>query len=267
MFQFSQELLKLGPRNLVYIWTLKLGSLLFFSLNLSIFQSVQGQIASQFSHELCKLQSSNLTCIWRLSNCIIGSRLRLVVLILFFIYLFTYFFFFLLYFSMFFLSLCWAFTMKFCVTVFSRTVQTTVFKHGIHMENISIFHVCMVSIEKSVTRVTDRHHEACRVMPNSDSEWQIFLSTPYTHDRYFFLHTSWLTTFDFQSRTCYERTLFPLKGLYLSLKKSTLPATAVRFFTLTFNLHKVTTFSDVTAVKKPTSLDDIDTWLPIQPTH
>ena len=35
---------------------------------------------------------------------------------------------------------------------------------------ISIFHVCMVWIEKSVTRVTDRHHEACRVMPNSDPE-------------------------------------------------------------------------------------------------
>ena len=51
-----------------------------------------------------------------------------------------------------------------------------------------IFHGCMVWIEKSVTRVTDRHHEACRVMPNSDPEVQIFLSTPNTHDRYFFLH-------------------------------------------------------------------------------
>ena len=116
-------------------------------------------------------------------------------------------------------------------------------------ENISIFHGCMVWIEKSVTRVTDRHHEACRVMPNSDPEWQIFLSTPYTHDRYFFLHTFWFTTFDFQSRNCYEITLSPLKGFYLSLKKSTLPVTAVRFFTLTSNLHKVTLFSDVTAVK------------------
>ena len=37
-------------------------------------------------------------------------------------------------------------------------------------KNISIFHVCIVWIEKSVTRVTDRHHEACRVMPNSDPE-------------------------------------------------------------------------------------------------
>ena len=35
-------------------------------------------------------------------------------------------------------------------------------------ETISIFHGCMVWIEKSVTRVTDRHYEACRVMPNSD---------------------------------------------------------------------------------------------------
>ena len=33
---------------------------------------------------------------------------------------------------------------------------------------ISIFHGCVVWIEKSVTRVTDRHHEACRMMPNSD---------------------------------------------------------------------------------------------------
>ena len=37
-------------------------------------------------------------------------------------------------------------------------------------KTISIFHVCMVWIEKSVTRVTDRHHEACRVMANSDPE-------------------------------------------------------------------------------------------------
>ena len=37
-------------------------------------------------------------------------------------------------------------------------------------KKISIFHVCMVWIEKSFTRVTDRHLEACRVMPNSDPE-------------------------------------------------------------------------------------------------
>ena len=97
------------------------------------------------------------------------------------------------------------------------------------------FHECMVWIEKSVTRdhcsasrichsgslfgitrleksVTRDHCSAsrgsCLVMPNSDPEWQIFLSSPYTHDRYFFLHTFWFTTFDFQRRTCYIVTFF-----------------------------------------------------------
>ena len=37
-------------------------------------------------------------------------------------------------------------------------------------KKISIIHGCMVWIEKSVTRVNDRHQEACRVMPNSDPE-------------------------------------------------------------------------------------------------
>ena len=37
-------------------------------------------------------------------------------------------------------------------------------------EIIGIFHVCMVRIENSVTRVTGRFYEACRVMPNSDPE-------------------------------------------------------------------------------------------------
>ena len=37
-------------------------------------------------------------------------------------------------------------------------------------EIISIFHGCMVWKEKSVTRATDRHQKACRVMPNSDPE-------------------------------------------------------------------------------------------------
>ena len=41
-----------------------------------------------------------------------------------------------------------------------------------------------------------------------------------------------------------------LKGFLLKVsKKLTLPATAVWFFTSTSNLHKVTSFSDVTAVK------------------
>ena len=42
---------------------------------------------------------------------------------------------------------------------------------------------------------------------------------------------------------------FSLMGFYSSLNKSMLPATAVRFFTFTSNLRKVTSFFDVTAVK------------------
>ena len=38
-------------------------------------------------------------------------------------------------------------------------------------EIISIFHGCMVWIEKSVMRVTDPHHEACRVMPSDAEQW------------------------------------------------------------------------------------------------
>ena len=37
-------------------------------------------------------------------------------------------------------------------------------------KSISVFHGCMMWIEKSVTRFTDWHHEARRVMPNSDPE-------------------------------------------------------------------------------------------------
>ena len=37
-------------------------------------------------------------------------------------------------------------------------------------KKISILQVCMVWTEISVTRVSVRHHEACRVMPNSYPE-------------------------------------------------------------------------------------------------
>ena len=44
-------------------------------------------------------------------------------------------------------------------------------------------------IENSITRVTVRHHEVCRVMPNSYPEWQNFQFTPNNHYGFFFLHT------------------------------------------------------------------------------
>ena len=61
----------------------------------------------------------------------------------------------------------------------------------------------------------------------------------------------------FPSYSCYKVTLFSLKSFYSSIMKPTLPATAVRFFMLTSNLHKVMSFFDVMAVKAA-SLDDVD---------
>ena len=52
----------------------------------------------------------------------------------------------------------------------------------------------------------------------------------------------------FPSYFCYKVIVFTLKSFYRSVKRSTLPATAVRFFTFTSNLHKVTSFFDVTVV-------------------
>ena len=37
-------------------------------------------------------------------------------------------------------------------------------------KNIRIYHECEDGIEKSVPRITDWHHEACRVMTNDDKD-------------------------------------------------------------------------------------------------
>ena len=43
---------------------------------------------SQFSPELCKLESSNMIYICRISDCIVGSRLRVMAFIFLFIFIF-----------------------------------------------------------------------------------------------------------------------------------------------------------------------------------
>ena len=53
--------------------------------------------------------------------------------------------------------------------------------------NIRIHHKCEGGIEKSVLRITDWHHEACRVMTIGDNEWWIFLSHAHTNNGFFFL--------------------------------------------------------------------------------
>ena len=57
--------------------------------------------------------------------------------------------------------------------VLSRIAQVTVAltkMTPIWEDNISIFHGHMMWTEKSVTRATDRNHQACLEMPNSDPE-------------------------------------------------------------------------------------------------
>ena len=57
-------------------------------------------------------------------------------------------------------------------------------------QTISIYHECEGGIEKSAPRITDWHHEACRVMTVGDREGRIFLSSPHTNYGFFLLaHT------------------------------------------------------------------------------
>ena len=51
------------------------------SLYLSIFMSFKAKFVSHFSPELSKLESSNMVYICRMSDCIVGLRLRVMALI------------------------------------------------------------------------------------------------------------------------------------------------------------------------------------------
>ena len=76
---------------------------------------------SQFSPELCKLESSNMVYLCRMSDCIVGLRLRVMAFLFF-------------YFSSIF-SLYNMFTFKICVGVFSGTFKARILKLGVHMDN------------------------------------------------------------------------------------------------------------------------------------
>ena len=53
----------------------------YSSLYLFIFLSLKAKFVSQFSPELCKLESLNMVYICRMSDCIVGLRLRVMALI------------------------------------------------------------------------------------------------------------------------------------------------------------------------------------------
>ena len=55
---------------------------------------------------------------------------------------------------------------------------------------IRIYHEYEGGIEKSVPRINDWHHKACRVMTIGDRKGPIFLSHPQTHNGFFFLLTT-----------------------------------------------------------------------------
>ena len=57
-------------------------------------------------------------------------------------------------------------------------------------KNIGILHECGDGIEKSIPRITDWLHEACRMVANGDHEGRIFLSHPPTNNGFFFLLTT-----------------------------------------------------------------------------
>ena len=57
-------------------------------LYLSIFLSFTAKFVSQFSLELCKLESSDMVYICRMSDCIVGLRLRIMALIFQFLSIF-----------------------------------------------------------------------------------------------------------------------------------------------------------------------------------
>ena len=96
----------------------------YSSFYLSIFLSFKANFVSLFSLELCKLESSNMVYICRMSDCIVGLRLRVMAHIFLSIF-----------YPFFFLSLYYMLTLKICVGVFSRIFKARMLKLGIHMDN------------------------------------------------------------------------------------------------------------------------------------
>ena len=63
------------------------------------------------------------------------------------------------------------------LTIFLMNIHAKL--HPLRKNIIRIYHEFEGGIEKSVPRITDWHHEVCRMMTNGDSEGWIFLSHPH----------------------------------------------------------------------------------------
>ena len=91
---FKARMLKLGihmDNELLYSGIENRTPCSYSSLYLSIFPSFMAKFVSQFSPKLCKLESSNIVYICRMSDCIVGLRLRIMALIFLFLIYFSFF--------------------------------------------------------------------------------------------------------------------------------------------------------------------------------
>ena len=100
----------------------------YFSLYLSIFLSFKAKLVSLLSPEQCKLESSNIVYICRMSDCIVGLKLRVMA--------------FFFYFSSIFLSFpkLQVYIKNFYVGVFSGTFKARMLKLSIHMKNELLYY-------------------------------------------------------------------------------------------------------------------------------
>ena len=88
---FKATMLKLGihvDNELLYYGIENRTPCFYSSLYLSIFLSFKAKFVSLFSPELCKLESSNMLYICRMSDCIVGLRLRVMAPIFLFLSVF-----------------------------------------------------------------------------------------------------------------------------------------------------------------------------------
>ena len=88
---FKARMLKLGihiDNELLYCKIENRTSCSYFSIYLSIFLSFTAKFVSQFSQELYMLESSNMLYICRMSDYIVGLRLRVMALIFLFLSIF-----------------------------------------------------------------------------------------------------------------------------------------------------------------------------------
>ena len=88
---FKARMLKLGihmDNELLYCGIENWTPCFYFFLYLSIFLSFTAKFVSQFSSELCTLESSNMVYICRMSDYIVGLRLRVMAHIFLFLSIF-----------------------------------------------------------------------------------------------------------------------------------------------------------------------------------